>query len=63
MFNNYLKHLRVRRLSAGSGAMLSMLLTLLGSMPQPVAAAGSYGFELNIERNGHTATVLQGRES
>jgi hypothetical protein len=54
------KHRRTHILSSGAGALLSMFVTFIGFLPQPVRAAAPYGFELTIERNEHTATVLQG---
>ncbi|MGR8980777.1 MAG: kelch repeat-containing protein [Gammaproteobacteria bacterium] len=59
MFSHRLKRLKTRAFSAGSSAMLSMLVTFVGTLPQPVAAADPVGFPLAIERSGHTATALQ----
>lgn len=57
MFPKKFKPYKGRLFNASFGAMLSMLLTFVGFMPQPVAA-DPQKITLSIERQGHTATVL-----
>jgi hypothetical protein len=61
MIKNHCKHFRTRVLSAGFGSILSMLVTFIGLLPQPVAAYSGLNavpLQLLQGRHGHSATAL-----